>query len=514
MRPFGLLLTAAALLVSACADTPDQDLASLRRGQGGGAGSAGQAAVGGAASSQAGAAGQAPSRSITVTPPTASMFGQVDVVLEADIAPLGADLSVTVGGVKALHVRPGDGQRLTVMLQGAPSPGPAEIVIAGAGRSITEATAFSYEPPRGGVKPTFLAFGASVTSGAISFGLDQDSQRMGPVAQVARAAGVFLALPLLVDGLAPPLTPADFGDDCLQKPGTGVDVGELIKKISDPDTGKFDIRLGRLDPTLVSRDIAVPGAKVHEVLLGLKSGTAFTLEHLLYPQGLPPDGLFKPIPLSQIERIEQLDPDVGISTDLLGNDLDVAVVDPDDVRVDKITPLEKVEPLLQQMAGRLGKLSGHYFLCNMPSMTFAPGLARLRQRRLAEGSDTEASFDAKVAKIEAMTDAYNVAFESAFAPYPNVHIVDMHAEAEKLRAGKTVGAERLTLEHFGGLISLDDLHFTYTGNALVAEMLVNAINATLGTSIPAIDVQAVHRDDPLSPKRLRGEGLGACVPGE
>ena len=68
----------------------------------------------------------------------------------------------------------------------------------------------------------------------------------------------------------------------------------------------------------------------------------------------------------------------------------------------------------------------------------------------------------------------------------------------------------LTVDRWGGLLSLDDLHLTDTGYALYAQKFIDAINA-VGTQIPPIDVDAVHAGDALAPARLRAGGY-TCVP--
>jgi hypothetical protein len=161
--------------------------------------------------------------------------------------------------------------------------------------------------------------------------------------------------------------------------------------------------------------------------------------------------------------------------------------------------------------GRLGVLRGKFFIANMPSLTFIPNVAALRAKRLADGSDTEASFDAKVQQIDDITDAYNAALTAAMAPYPNLYVVDFKAYVESIRGGVRVGGEWLTADSWGGLLSLDGLHLTDTGYALYAQTFIDRINEVLGSSIPAIDVESVHAQDALAPVRLRAAGY-QCVP--
>ncbi|MCU1281467.1 MAG: hypothetical protein JWM53_5013, partial [bacterium] len=97
------------------------------------------------------------------------------------------------------------------------------------------------------------------------------------------------------------------------------------------------------------------------------------------------------------------------------------------------------------------------------------------------------------------------------APYPNLHIVDFKQYVADVKGGITVGGERLTVDHWGGMISLDDLHLTDTGYALYAQKFLDAINTVMHTQIPPIDVDAVHAQDALAPAKTRAAGYG-CVP--
>src|SRR5207253_2623095 len=144
------------------------------------------------------------------------------------------------------------------------------------------------------------------------------------------------------------------------------------------------------------------------------------------------------------------------------------------------------------------------------SLTFAPNVEDLRQKRLAAGEDPQI-FAAKLQAIEDLTAAYNVAFAQTLAPYPNIHLVDLPTEVDRVKMGIVVGGEKLTVQKFGGLLSLDFLHFTNTGYALLANLVLAKVNEVLHLGVPLVDIEAVHAADPLSPAKLRAAGL-LCVP--
>src|SRR5262249_21904525 len=146
----------------------------------------------------------------------------------------------------------------------------------------------------------------------------------------------------------------------------------------------------------------------------------------------------------------------------------------------------------------------------MPSMTFLPNIAVLRAKRIAMGLDTAASFDAKMAAIEDLTNAYNAALADALRPYPNLHLLDFHSQVEGTRNGIRVGGELLTPQHLGGLLGVADVPFTDTGYALFAIHFIGAISDVLAKPIPLVDLEAVHAADPLAPAKLRALGY-TCV---
>jgi lysophospholipase L1-like esterase len=445
---------------------------------------------------------------LTVSPDHASLYGQTEITVTGDFASLGDVDYFSVAGLQVVDAR-FTPTSVTATVQGAPRPGRYDIVIRGSRGLTIQHNLFTYDPPPAGVPLTWMAFGASFTQGTESNGIDPHTQRLGVSGQIAKAAGIFLGLPLLNPQVTPPLQPSDFYSDCTQIPGTGAGVTTLTSVSTSPDTGLFDLRYARLDWTLHNRDVAVGGATVSDILGGVHGAKAL-LAHIVNDPDIDYSDAVAPETTSMIDRVEALDPDIGFCTDLLGNDLDAAVVQPEDLDPTMITPLAQVAPLLETIMARLGKLRGQYFIANMPSLTFVPHVVALRKALVDAGKDTTA-FDAKAKAIDDATEAYNQALIAAMAPYANLHIVDFKQYVADVKGGITVGGERLTVDHWGGMISLDDLHLTDTGYALYAQKFLDAINTVARTQIPPIDVDAVHAADALAPQKTRAAGY-TCVP--
>jgi hypothetical protein len=450
---------------------------------------------------------------LVASPSHASLFGQVDVTLTGDVASLGDIQSVTVGGIAAYDLR-ATSSSLTVTLQGAPTPGPVAVSVQGSLGSSLHENAFTYDPPVAGVPLLWASFGASYVHGFVSMGLDKYTQTHGLAGDIAGSAGFFLGPSLVIDGLLPELGPNDFNSDCTSKSPTGpVDASKLLNALSagltDPATGLWNVRLGRIDPALVGRNFAVGGSTVGD-LMTPPSGYKGVLAHLADDPNVTGGDAVSPTDLSQIDQLEKLDPDVAFTADLLGNDLDPAILQSDDVHPELTTPVDQVQSELQQLASRLGALHGQYFLNNLPSLSVSPNVTMLRNKLVAGGKST-ADFDAKVKQIDSITDQYNAALVSAVAPYPNLHLVDFKKSVLDMAGGVRAGGESLTLAPFGGLFSLDGLHLTDTAYALYANQFIDDLNAALGTAIAHVDVDAIHATDPDAPSKLRAAGL-TCVP--
>lgn len=444
---------------------------------------------------------------LLATPSHGSMFGQVDVSLKGDFAALGAIESVTFGGIHGLNVR-ATSSEITVRIQGAPTPGVAEVVVTGKSGSRKDDAAFTYDPPVGGAPVTWASFGASLTQGFESGGLQAHGQLMSWDAQVARSAGVFLALPLVVDTLIPPIEPSAFVANCGASWNESMIANSLVQTLTDPATQMTDLRRGRQDATLKTRNFAIGGSTVADIIAPATGASGIIERIIELPDGTPAGFLGPALTRSQIDRLVMLDPDIGVSADLLANDSDGAVIASDDLHPEQMTPVATLAPELATLASRLGALHGRYFIGNLLPVDGLPNVAVLRQKTLASGAETAASFDAKLATIHGLIQAYNDALTSALAPYPNLTVIDVWTPTQSiLSGGLLVGSVMLTAEDFGGLLSLDFLHFTDTGYAFLGNVFIDAINKAEGLRIPTIDVARVLASDALSPASLAKDGV-------
>ena len=100
------------------------------------------------------------------------------------------------------------------------------------------------------------------------------------------------------------------------------------------------------------------------------------------------------------------------------------------------------------------------------------------------------------AAAQAVTD-YN-SIIAAEAQIFGAVVVDFNAVlADIARKGYEVGGQRLTTAFLGGLFSLDGIHPTNTGYAILANEVIKTMNRELHTGIPPVSVEQVMKTDPL-----------------
>jgi hypothetical protein len=104
---------------------------------------------------------------------------------------------------------------------------------------------------------------------------------------------------------------------------------------------------------------------------------------------------------------------------------------------------------------------------------------------------------ATLATIRADVILYNAAIASEAAA-TDATLVDIYSLINELAAnGVVVGSQKLTTNFMGGLFSLDGVHPTNTGYAIIANEFIKTMNQSLHADIPYVDVAQVSKTDPL-----------------
>jgi lysophospholipase L1-like esterase len=161
-------------------------------------------------------------------------------------------------------------------------------------------------------------------------------------------------------------------------------------------------------------------------------------------------------------------------------------------------PLSFVGPIL-------GIRSGDFVTLDALPLAFAT----LANPALGPLPDASVLTAVEMAKIRAAVHLYNgIIAAHAFAR--GAALVNIHGlTAEIDRKGYVVNGQRLTTGFLGGIFSLDGIHPTFTGHAIVANAFIDALNWRFGAGIPYVPVAKVASTDPLVPKGVVQSSMAA-----
>ncbi len=443
----------------------------------------------------------------------------LDLVLPADL-PAAEVEGVWVGPRRALLPEVLAPDRVRVLVQGSPTPGPAEVVVETAAGPRSLGPIYSYRPP---LDPRFervVAFGASLTQGVQGGVPAFDNATQGPAALVARQLGADLPLPLLVPDLFAGITPALIGPPpaCAIPQVTDVvatQTADLLPRLQPEGGGTLTGRPARLDPDLAPHNLAVGGSQLRHHVHGADTLGTRVVARLVYS----PDGrLLGPVDEVPLSLLVALSPTLVISTDLFDNDLAAPLILTDDLDPASATALDELAADLDLLLPTLAETGAVSFLGNMPRPSLLPATYELKARLVeaaeAAGEDPAAAAaeaDDRIAAIDAHAVAANALLAERAAGFPTVHVVDVAGAVAALEAtGLVVGEHTLTVHKFGGLLGLDGIHFTDAGYGFLANLFIDAINAELGTTAPRLDLAPIVAADPERADRLAAAGLGGC----
>jgi phospholipase/lecithinase/hemolysin len=367
-----------------------------------------------------------------------------------------------------------------------------------------------------------VVVGDSLSAGYQNGSLHEAHQPHGYAALVAARAGADLKLPLIAaPGIPSVLTLVSAGPPPLIVRAPGVSTG-------------------RVDPSTQTTNLAVPGHNVSDALTTRPDVPLDSLTDLVL--GLP--GLFEGISRSQVEWAEHLAPSAILAW--IGNMDALAAALTADASV--LTPPAVFEARYAELMRRLAATGARLVVANIPDVTVIPFLTPAvdvleevaAQSHLPIGvlqdllgirsgdyvtpdaftlipgilmnpasgplPDNVVLTVAEIAAIRCATAAYNTVI-AAQAGQHGAALVDVHALAERLdRRGYEVNGRRLTTAFLGGLFSLDGVHPTNTGYAVIANEVIHEINRTFGAGLSPVNVSRIAREDPLVLPRGPGRG--------
>lgn len=117
-------------------------------------------------------------------------------------------------------------------------------------------------------------------------------------------------------------------------------------------------------------------------------------------------------------------------------------------------------------------------------------------------SDAGVLTAAEATTVRANVTAYNQVI-SQQAQSVGATLVDINALFAKTASnGVTIGGVTGTFSFLGGIFSLDGIHPTNTGYAVVANTFIDTMNSAINTKIPNVNLTAVAAADPLWPPNI------------
>lgn len=257
---------------------------------------------------------------------------------------------------------------------------------------------------------------------------------------------------------------------------------------------------GREDPGAQTFDLAVPGQTANQALTMIPDFSDGVFQKNVPPPagvqamadfilGFP--GVFTNTALSQVGWVQALKPNTLIvwlgSNDAIGvfEGLQPQITNP----VDFARNFEQVMQSVTAQGRRV-------IVANVPDATLTPAL--------------QGASPLQKLQLRALIIAYNAAI-ALIAPKYGAPVVDIYTYVNLLAAhGVTVLGQHLTTQANGGLFSLDGLHPTNTGYALIANQFIQTMHQRLGTNIPVVNIGEVAAADPLFPRNVGSIPL--CIP--
>jgi lysophospholipase L1-like esterase len=365
--------------------------------------------------------------------------------------------------------------------------------------------------------------GDSLTAGFQNGSLLDKEQPNGYANLIAKQAGFKLALPLI----APPGAPA-----VLQL----VSVGP--PPVIHQESG---ITSGRDNPTVQATDLAVPGHLLTDLINRAPVAIPTSNEDIITDLVLGFPGLAEGKDYTQLQWAEQLQP-TTLFVWIGSND---ALVADETGTPASMTPVAQFTTEFTQLMQALqSKTKANLIVGNVPDVTevpyLTPGTVVLAEFSASSGippaqlsaklgigatdlvnangttqieailagkqtgpvTDSGYLSPAEVATVQQTIQQYNAAIAQQVSAVGGT-LVDINTELTKIKnSPPTINGTPTSFAFLGGIFSLDGIHPTNTGYALLANIFIDRMNAALATKIADVNVGPIAAADPLFPSNL------------
>ncbi len=127
---------------------------------------------------------------------------------------------------------------------------------------------------------------------------------------------------------------------------------------------------------------------------------------------------------------------------------------------------------------------------------------------------TDAGFldPTEIDAVQSTIGQYNAAIAQQVSAVGGV-LVDIHSFFQNLAAnGITINNYKATATFLGGIFSLDGMHPTNTGYALIANEFIDTMNSSLKTTLADVNVPAIAAVDPLFGSNIEPTKAATLIP--
>jgi lysophospholipase L1-like esterase len=377
---------------------------------------------------------------------------------------------------------------------------------------------------------TTVVIGDSLSAGFQNGSLLDSQQPNGWASLVAKQANFSLALPLIASpGVPAVLELATLGPPPVIQQASGISIGR-----SDPLTQPYDLAVPghMLNDVINTAPVLVPTSDeelITDLVLGFPLGD--TKSQMNEAIALNPTAIFvwagnddalqadesgSPSSMTPAatfaQEFTQLLSTLHSQTKatlIVGNIPDVTAVPYLTPATTVITTVATETGLSQsQVAADLGIANGDLVNATGESEV-ETAISQIKQGKTPTPlTDSGFLTVAEIAQIQTTVAAYNSAINQEVTAVGGV-LVDIHSYFQTLQSGTTINNYNATTAFLGGLFSLDGVHPTNTGYALIANQYIEALNSSVKTNISEVNVSAVAAADPLFGLNVTpGEAVG------
>jgi lysophospholipase L1-like esterase len=405
----------------------------------------------------------------------------------------------------------------------------AAVLLSGCSDKITSPTLTGSPSANAGNFSNVVFVGDSLSAGFQSGTLMDSFQPNGWNVLLATQAGFKIEQPLI----AYPGVPA-----ALQL--TAITPTPVVSSVAGTSPGRDNL-------TIQPTDIAVPGATLYDLLYTQPLLVPQTGQQIMNYLVLGFPGIDEGVEFSQIQWAHQLNPTTLFVW--IGNN-DALIAD-ETGKPANMTPVATFTAEYQQMMSLItANTRANVVLMNIPDVTTVPymtsgalllaeysaatsipqatlstilgvqatdlvnptGMAEISQilagTRTTPIGDEGSLTAAEIATVQSTVNQYNAVI-AAQATANVAQLVDIHAALLALKTSPpTINSVQTSMGFLGGIFSLDGIHPTNTGYAIIANAVITQLDKTvalggLGLSIPQVNVSTIAAADPLFPPNLK-----------